>query len=96
MNTIQLELKKYKLKNQVIAKFSCEGCQGERREFHWIGKVIGFQYNKEEKHTEVVIEIIQHNLNGWDARDTKEKELYTYPLVNNDIQYVSGIWILFT
>jgi hypothetical protein len=92
---IKLKIKKYQLKGATIAKFNGEGCQG-RGDFQWIGKVIGFRYNNEQAWEEVIIHIIKHNFSYCDARDEKQPEEYTYPLVNNDIQNVKGVWILFT
>lgn len=71
-----------------------EGCQAVS-EFKWIGKVHKFQFNKNKDWKEVVIEIMKYNLSHGDNRN-QEKEYYTYPLVNNDIQNVNGVWILFT
>lgn len=85
---------KRNLKNQPILKIVGAGCQG-RNEFQWLGKVKGFQYNTEGV-CEVIIEILIHNFSYGDNRNTEKPELYTYPLVNNDIQNVNGAWVLFT
>ncbi len=80
-----------------IAKFTGEGCQAMNK-FQWLGKVIGFK--KEDDMECVVIEILVHDCSYGDARDSKEPEIYSYPIATefqiiNDIQEVKGIWVLF-
>jgi hypothetical protein len=84
-----------RLRNQVIVKVTGEGCQAIS-EFQWVGKVKGFKWDKEEGNFDVIIRILKHHRSYGDARDEKEEEIYTYPMVNNDIQYVEGVWILYT
>lgn len=104
MNYLEKEIALFKrrkqLLNQPILKVVGEGCQAIS-EFQWIGKVIGFEEDKEKGWTVAVIKILKHNRSYGDARDAKEDEIYTYPIANkyymiNDIQNVDGVWILYT
>lgn len=78
-----------------IIKVSGEGCQAIS-EFQWAGVVKGYRWVKDEGNFEIIIRIVKHNHSFGDARDEKEEEIYTYPMVNNDIQFVEGVWILYT
>lgn len=79
---------------KTIVRVSSEGCQS-RNEFHWAGRVKGFKKNDKLNCTDIVIEIVIHNHYHTDARYKTEPEIYTYPLVNADIQNVKGVWVLF-
>lgn len=79
---------------KTIVKVTGEGCQG-RNQIQWVGKVIGFNKNKKQEYHEIVIEIVLHDKSYTDARDGNEQEMFVYPLINNDIQNVKDVWILY-
>src|SRR6187551_54486 len=83
-----------RMKGKTIVRFTQEGCQG-RNEFQWAGKIEGFQWSEKRQCNEIVIRIIIHNKSYGDVRDNMDPEIFTYPLVNGDIQNVAGVWALF-
>lgn len=84
---------KQNIKGKPILKFTGEGCQS-RDKFEWVGIVKGFEKNYNLKCINIIIGIVKYNSSYTDSRDGIE-EIYSYPLVNADIQNVNGVWILF-
>lgn len=80
---------------RTITRVSGEGCQDMNR-LVWVGKVVRFERDRMgRQHDHIIIEIIVHDKSYRDARDQTIPELYSYPLVNADIQNVKGVWILY-
>lgn len=94
----QNPIKLWKIIGKPILKVTGEGCQA-RNEFQWLGVVEKIQVtnreNRNKLELEAVIRIVIHNHSYGDSRDSENKERITYPLVNSDIQFVDGVWILY-
>lgn len=87
------------MKGKPIIKVVGEGCQS-MNSIEWVGKITGFEKNERNNCDNIVIEVVLHNNSYGDSRDRErtgaKKEIYTYPLVNADIQDVNGVWVLYT